>query len=241
MKISIVIPAFNEEKLLPATLRAVDSARAAFRERGWDSEVVVCDNNSTDGTAAQARASGATVVFEAVNQIGRARNTGAAAATGDWILFVDADSEPTAELLAEMARRIESGRVLAGGALVALDSGPPWVHLGAQIWGLYSRLARHMAGAFIFVETAAFRQIGGFSQELFAGEELELSQRLKRLARTQGKRVEIITSPRLRTSARKARLYTPRETVRFLARALFRPRRTLTNREECALWYDGRR
>lgn len=241
MKISIVIPAFNEEKLLPATLRSVEAARAVFHERGWDSEVVVCDNNSTDGTAEIARAAGAVVVFEAVNQIGRARNTGAAAADGEWLLFVDADSEPTAGLFTEVAHRIHGGRVLAGGALVALDGGPPWARLAARIWGLYSRLARHMAGSFIFVETSAFRQIGGFSEKLFAGEELDLSQRLKGLARKQAKRVEIIASPRLRTSARKARLYTPGETIRFLARALLRPRRTLTNRDECALWYDGRR
>ena len=100
--------------------------------------------------------------------------------------------------------------VLAGGALLSMDRGPGWVHLGARIWGVYSRLARHMAGAFIFVEAAAFRQIGGFSDRFFAGEELDLSRRLKILARRQGRRIQIIASPRLRTSARKARLYTPR-------------------------------
>lgn len=241
MKISIVIPAYNEAKLLPATLRAVALARGAFHQRGWPSEVVVCDNNSTDETAELARRAGAAVVFESINQIGRARNTGAAAARGEWLIFVDADSEPSAALFAEVARRIELGRVLAGGALVSLPDGPPWVQVGAWIWGIYSRAARHMAGAFIFVNASAFREIGGFSDKLFAGEELDLSQRLKALARQQGRRIEIIRSPRLTTSARKAKLYTPRETIRFLARAVWRPRKTLGNREECALWYDGRR
>lgn len=241
MKISVVIPAFNEAKLLPATLQAVARARSAFHQRGWLSEVVVCDNNSTDGTGEIARAAGAEVVFEPVNQIGRARNTGSKAARGEWLIFVDADSEPSAALFAEVVRRIETGRVLAGGALVALADGPPWVHAGAWVWGVYSRIARHMAGAFIFVETAAFREIGGFSDTLFVGEELDLSQRLKTLARQQGRQIQIIRSPRLRTSARKAQLYTLRETLRFMIRAVWRPRRTLTNREECALWYDGRR
>lgn len=241
MKISIVIPAFNEEKLLPVTIQSVQSALSAFHDRGWQTEIVVCDNNSTDGTARLARACGAKVVFEPVNQIGRARNSGAAAASGEWLIFVDADSEPSVELFAEVAERINSGRVLAGGALVALNGGPLWARLVTRLWGLYSRLARHMAGAFIYVETAAFRQIGGFSPKLFAGEELELSQRLKRIARLQGKRIEIITSARLKTSARKVKLYTPRETARFLTRAFLRPHRTLTNRDECAIWYDGRR
>ena len=64
MRVSVVIPAFNEEKLLPATLAAVGAAAEAFRVRGWSWECVVCDNNSTDRTAELARAAGATVVFE---------------------------------------------------------------------------------------------------------------------------------------------------------------------------------
>ena len=53
-----------------------------------------------------AAATGATVVFEPVNQIARARNTGAAAATGDWLIFVDADSRPSAELFADVQEAI---------------------------------------------------------------------------------------------------------------------------------------
>ena len=77
MRVSVVIPAFNEEKLLPATLAAVRAAAGAFADRGWSWECVVCDNNPTDCTAELARAAGATVVFEPVNQIGRARDAGA--------------------------------------------------------------------------------------------------------------------------------------------------------------------
>ena len=69
---------------------------AAFTARGWTTELIVCDNNSSDATPAIAAAAGARVVFEPVNQIGRARNAAAAAATGDWLVFVDADSHPTA-------------------------------------------------------------------------------------------------------------------------------------------------
>src|ERR1035441_4560002 len=68
VKISVVIPAFNEEKLIGATLRSIQAAGAAFGERGWAMEIVVCDNNSTDATADLARAAGPRVVFEPVNQ-----------------------------------------------------------------------------------------------------------------------------------------------------------------------------
>ena len=77
---SIVVPAWNEEALLPATLASLRTAMAAVPHEG---EIVVCDNNSTDGTAAAARAGGARVVFEPRNQIARARNAGARAARGE--------------------------------------------------------------------------------------------------------------------------------------------------------------
>ena len=122
MKISVVVPAFNEERLLAFSLETILASCHVFRDRGWSSELIVCDNNSTDRTAEIARAAGARVVFEPVNQISRARNAGAAAATGDWLVFVDADSYPGAELFADAADAIQEGRCLAGGSTVAFAS-----------------------------------------------------------------------------------------------------------------------
>ena len=150
VNISVIIPAFNEEKLLPATLRSINAARAAFTALGWSSEVVVCDNNSTDRTADFARAAGARVVFEPVNQISRARNTGAAAATGDWLIFVDADSQPSPELFAAVAAEIRKGGCLAGGSTVRLEGRYPLASLVVVGWNCLSRLRRWAAGSFIF-------------------------------------------------------------------------------------------
>ena len=117
MKVSVVVPAFNEERLLAGSLAAIRDAMRAFDQDGGMSELIVCDNNSTDRTAEIARAAGATVVFEPVNQIARARNRGAAAASGDWLVFVDADSYPSKGLF-EDAREV-GGAV--GGVVVADD------------------------------------------------------------------------------------------------------------------------
>src|ERR1041384_6607824 len=103
MKVSIIVPAFNEEKLIAESLRCIRTATAALAARGWASELIVCDNNSSDRTLELAQAGGARVVFEPINQIARARNKGAEVATGDWLLFIDADSRPTPELFADMA------------------------------------------------------------------------------------------------------------------------------------------
>jgi glycosyltransferase involved in cell wall biosynthesis len=242
MKISIVVPAFNEAKLIAATLRGIQrAAAAAFAPMGWEVETIVCDNNSTDATAQLAQSGGARVVFEPINQIARARNTGAAAAVGDWLLFIDADSRPTPELLAEVAQQIQSGCCLAGGSTVVMDH-RHWLGDGATgLWNMISRLRKWMAGSFIFCETAAFRKIGGFNLELFASEELDLSIRLKKVARQTGKTIVILHRHPLLTSGRKVRLYSPAEWGRFALKAVLSPRRTVTSREACGPWYDGRR
>src|SRR5215468_7296878 len=136
---------------------------AAFSRRNWETELIVCDNNSTDRTAEVARSAGATVVFEPVNQIARARNRGAEAASGDWLIFIDADSYPDAALFADVAAAIESGTCVAGGSTMRLDANGWLARSITRTWNLVSRCTRSLAGSFIFCEAAVFRQIGGFS------------------------------------------------------------------------------
>ena len=236
MKVSIIVPAFNEERLLGGSLAAIREAMTAFE----GAELIVCDNNSTDRTAEIARAAGARVVFEPVNQIARARNTGAAQASGDWLLFVDADSYPTSNCSRRQSRhrlglpcRRRHGRVRKrrpGDPLLGRGRGIP-----------LSRRLRWAAGSFIFCEAAAFREVGGFSQELYAGEEIDLFQRLKRLARRRRREIVILHEHPLRTSDRKVRLYTKGEHFRFMLKTLLLGGRNLRDRESCYAWYDGRR
>ena len=241
MTISVLVPAFNEAGGLGATLATIRAALPAFAARGWTSELVVCDNNSTDDTAAIARAHGARVVFEPVNQISRARNAAAAAATGDWLVFVDADSHPSVDLFADVADAIATGRYLAGGSTVVMDGGG---RLGAALvggWNALSRVTRWAAGSFIFVEAAAFRAVGGFSEDLYASEEVDLFRRLKRAARRAGRGIVILHRHPLATSGRKLDLYSPWEIAGFMLRTVLSGGRTLRRADGCPVWYDGRR
>ncbi len=241
MLISIIVPAFNEETILADSLASIRQAATAFDAAGFGWELIVCDNNSTDRTSEIARQAGAHVVFEPVNQIARARNAGAAVARGQWLVFVDADSHPSPGLFADVAQEIAGGRCLAGGSTVAVDL----EHAGARLvihgWNLTSRLMRWAAGSFIFCETAAFREIGGFSLRFYAAEEIDLFRRLKRLARARGGTIRILSKHPLHTSARKAHLYSPREFLVFQLKTILTAGRTLRSAEGSALWYDGRR
>ena len=241
MKLSIVIPAFNEEKLLPATLAAVTAAVEALTESGIAQEIIVCDNNSTDRTAAIAREHGAQVIFEPVNHISRARNPGATLATGDWLLFLDADSPPSRELFADLAGVLRDDTVMYGGCMMEMDEPNRTARVLVSIWHFLAKWSRLAAGSFLFVRREAFETTGGFSTKLYASEEVELSKRLGRMAKQRKQRFVFLTAHHLVTSGRKLKFRSGWWHIRFILRTAFTGGRTLRRRESCDLWYDGRR
>src|SRR6476660_10128162 len=85
--ISFIVPAYNEEAELPGTLRAIHSAGI-----GYECEIVLVNDGSTDATAAIGEQFGARVISIERRQIAAARNAGAKAARGDVFIFVDADT-----------------------------------------------------------------------------------------------------------------------------------------------------
>ena len=122
MDYSIIIPAYNEACELPATL---ESIRQAQKPCGaWAGEVIVVNNASTDATAAIAEAAGVRVVFEEEHKISRVRNTGARAAGGKYLVFLDADTVMESGLLAEVLEALDSGTVCGGGSAVLYKDNP---------------------------------------------------------------------------------------------------------------------
>jgi len=241
MHLSIVIPAFNEERLIERCLQSISASLVANLTPCFTSEIIVVDNNSTDNTANLARQAGAQVVFEPINQIGRARNTGAAEATGDWLLFVDADSELNPGLLADILRVIEDGKIVGCGSTLHMQGLPWWGNWIFQLWKGTSILFRWASGALVVCRSDAFRDVGGFNQELYAADEISLSEHLKRWGRQRGLQFIILTKHPLETSSRKVALYSGREIAGQILRVLLHPRRTLQNKKQLSIWYDGRR
>ena len=238
MKLSVIVPAFNEEKRIVACLCSIRAALAENARPGLETETIA-DNNSSDATAELARREGALVVFEPINQISRARNAGARAATGNWLLFVDADCVLSAGSVRELLTRIDGGACVGGGSVIALDEGPWLGRLLVWLWNRMAVLFAQIAGCFVFCRADAFRDVGGFSLELFAAEEVKFGAALKRWAKARKLRVVILRGTPHVTSGRKFSLYTKREWARIFWRFLTAPRQALRERGE--LHYGGRR
>ena len=238
MLVSVIVPAFNEERLLPRTLErikyALEGSGVAFT---W--ELIVCDNNSTDRTAVVAIEQGANVVFELVNQISRARNRGASEAKGDWLLFIDADSYPSPGLIADTVDLIRGGCHVGCGSTLKVEDGPRWFKFAWESKNRSMRLFKWCSGAFLLCEASAFQALGGFSTELYAFEEADFVLRLKRYGREHGKKFAVLHRHPFVTSGRKGELGL-RHWLKTAGKLYRAPRRSLRDPERLDTWYHGR-
>ena len=241
MHLSIVIPAFNEELLITSCLQSISQSLDANAKPGFTHEIIVVDNNSTDKTAQLARNTGARVIFEPINQIGRARNTGAANATGDWLLFVDADSLLNPGMVADIVQLIESDRYVGCGSVMYMPDMPWWGNAVIRLWTICSIVFRWASGALVVCRADAFREVGGFDQTLFAADEISLSRLLKQWGHKRQLKFTILTHHPLVTSSRKIKLYSVREIAGQIFGVLLSPRKSLQDKKKLPIWYDGRR
>jgi glycosyltransferase involved in cell wall biosynthesis len=233
---AIIIPAFNEEDYLPATLAAVCAAVEAMP--GW-ATVVVVDNNSSDQTSEVAISHGADlVVFEPHNQIARARNAGAAAVPQiDHLIFVDADTRITETILKAALENLDSGEVAGGGARVLMDdSVTPMVDWIVRIWNWVSVQRQLAAGSFFFCRREAFDAVGGFDETVYAGEEVWLANRIKRWGKKRGLRFQVLLGETVVTSARKSSWFSTKDFVFQICLFFLFPWAT-RSRKLCSIWY----
>ena len=189
--ISIIIPAFNEEKRLPATLHIVEGYLSSTP---WEfSEIVVVNDGSSDGTAAVAARAGARVLENPGNRgKGYSVRHGMLEAKGDWLLFSDADlSTPIEELETlwkaadHKAARVAIGSRALDRSLIGVRQ-PLYREGMGRLFNLAMRLVtglpfRDTQCGFKLFDAAAARQI--FSRQLLDGfgfdvEVLYIAQRL---------------------------------------------------------------
>jgi Glycosyltransferases involved in cell wall biogenesis len=230
--ISFIVPAYNEEHLLGATL---DALRAAAVAAGEPYELIVVDDASTDRTAVIAEHHGAALVSVAHRQIAATRNSGARNANGDLLIFVDADTIVNEAVVRSAVEALRSGAA-GGGAAVEFDGTVPLyarLLLPVLVWSF--RSAGLAAGCFLFCTRKAFAAVGGFDEAFYGAEELVMSRALKRHGRFVVLRQAVITS------GRKLRTHSVREMLAIVARLALRGPGAVKQRQGMDLWYAERR
>ncbi|RTI59768.1 glycosyl transferase [Thermus scotoductus] len=194
MRISVVIPAHNEEAFLPKALQAV------LQQTLPPFEVIVVDNASTDRTREVAEGFGVRVVYCPRKGVAYARQAGLLAARGEWVAMTDADSLPLPTWLQYLAERAE-GAVAVYGPL-RFYGVPPLAAFVSE-WGyrvflhLMAWMGRpNVAGANMMVLRDAALRVGGFP-EVEAKEDVLLGWRLKKVGVVRyASRALVLTSPR---------------------------------------------
>lgn len=230
--VSFVIPAWNEEPVLEPTLEALESARRQLAE---PSEVLVVDDSSTDRTAEVARQHGARVVAVQHRQISATRNAGAREAQGDMLVFVDADTVVTPEVVRAAVEAVRSGAVGGGCGIRYTGRIPMYLRLliPFEVWCV--RQVRLAFGCFLFCTRAAFEAVGGFDTTLFATEEVTLSLALQRQGRF------VCLRECVSTSGRKLRTYSMWEWTVQMYRITLARRKYVGDRSAMGIWYEDRR
>jgi glycosyltransferase involved in cell wall biosynthesis len=230
--LSFIIPAFNEERYLAATLTALNEAATITT---MAHETIVVDDGSTDATSDIAAAHGAQVVRVEHRHIAATRNAGARHAQGRILIFIDADTLIDPAVLRAALDTLEGGAV-GGGATVKLNGKPVWhERWAAATFTWLLRQWKIAPGCFIFCTRTAFDAAQGFDETYFAAEDIAISRALSRQGRF------VILREAVTTSDRKLRTFTLRDHFGLLLRMAIFGRQVLYSRKNLKIWYEDRR
>ena len=240
MDLSFIIPAYNEELELPATIEAIrkaaeDRSAEGRIRRGKHYEIIVVDDASSDETSDIARNAGTQVVRINRRQIAAARNAGARAAKGKILFFVDADTRINSKHVGGAIAALEEGCAGGGARIVVGGTIPLWAHILLKAFCALYFGFNFGAGAFLFTTRKNFNAVGGFDEKLFIGEEIYFSVALRKLGR-----FKILGDPAA-TSGRKLRMYSAREILGNFLSVILRGPRAARSRARLHIWYDGKR
>lgn len=228
--ISFVVPAHNEQLLLSRTLESIHEA-ANLNEISY--EVIVVNDASTDKTAEIAAGHNAVVVNVELRNIGAVRNAGAKQASGEWLVFLDADTRLPSETLKSALMEMQKS-VTGGGAAVYVDPPLTWIQrlLVVNFTFVWQRMLGLAAGCFMFTKKATFDEFGGFDEQYYAAEELYFTKEIKKRGRF------VLVKPPVVTSGRKLRMHSTWKLLKMTMPALFSGPKAWRNKKKLDILYD---
>ena len=220
-QLSVVIPAWRAEKYIAQAIGSV-------REQNWpgELEIIVCDDGSDDATAQIARDLGVTVLEKAQGGAASARNEGLRAATGDFVLLLDADDRLTPGALAALFEP------MAGRAELMAVFGRAEDFLSEELTPEQKAALKPRTGSYggvlpgcCLMRKEVFEQIGLFDESLKSGETVAWQMKL-RDAGLQTAQVDVVTLQRRLHLTNTGRLFAKREMADYAALLRKRMRKT---------------
>jgi glycosyltransferase involved in cell wall biosynthesis len=199
MNFSVVVPAHNEELLLTNGLHAID---VAAEQVAGDVEVIVVANRCTDATADLARAAGAIVVEDESRNVAAVRNAGAAAATGEVIMTIDADCLMSPLTFREVDRLLGSGRFVGGGTKVIPERRSAGIRATYALMEVAVWLTR-LGGGLFWCLRSDFETLRGFDESRLLAEDLDFARRLRAHGKRTGRAFTNIRTAPMVASCRK--------------------------------------
>lgn len=207
-KISVVIPAFNEEKLLPRCLQSLQN-QAYSRE---NYEVIVVDNGSTDKTAQIAKKFGATVYrYTDIKKCGAARQFGTTKASAPIIAFTDADCRVANDWFKTIDTLMKDPTLVCVGGKILPDKDNFILFCIYTFYDIFHLLNQRfhktiLWGSNLAVRKNALKQIGGFNTTLATSDDWDMVIRLQKKFGKKSvlytKNMHVYTSTRKQDSAR---------------------------------------
>jgi glycosyltransferase involved in cell wall biosynthesis len=180
MDLSVVIPAFNEERFIADTVNSITS-RVPPR---YGCEVIVVDHGSTDRTVDLARSAGATVIDgSGVKTIAALRNLGVGQATGRILVFIDADITLTPAWTDNIGGVVESldrePRQICGSHPGMPETASPLVRRWFEPKAM-EVAPTHIGSCHLIITRSLFAEIGGFPEDQETSEEFLLCHRARK-------------------------------------------------------------
>ncbi len=199
-RFSIIIPAYNEARLLP---RLIESIKVAADRYGRDEvEIIVADNLSTDDTREVAESKGCTVVSVERRCIAAARNGGAHAASGKVLCFIDADSALHPDTFIKIAEAMARDKFIVGATGVYLERRSLGLLLTYLVMFPILFVLQMDAGV-VFCRREDFEAVGGYNEDLFFAEDVAFLYSIKQHGSKMGRRFVRLSGVKALGSTRK--------------------------------------
>lgn len=197
--ITVVVPAYNEEHFIGKCLQSINQQQLP---PNVEVETIVVLNRCTDATESIALEHGARLIRENAKNISKIRNAGVHAASGEWVVTIDADSWMSAHVLSDIVQHAQDPKVIGGGIKIRPERWSLGIAAGYAAVLIPAFFMRLSYGLYWFRRTD-FLCIQGFNENLYIAEDLDFLHRLKRHGKNTQRRCIKITSSRIVTSCRK--------------------------------------